>query len=406
MAAARPLLPSSKVVASSFIDVVDNEDNNIVGGPPLTHKMPLTYKMTKSHKSSPGRQQCKNPSYRHNNNTKKKLYCNTPSPKSHSPSSLTTDNNIFKKIVQHCNINKSIDYDRHTKIIKIKRTDNNRDTHKITRIDLDEVSISSSCMTADEDIPSSKGRKKKNVSRSYHSAPSNLGIIRRIRLDYRLDPGRLGMDVTNDDYCIEGEYEVSKCNKGSRHRSHSFDCNYNTPIDDKYEDFGIERKLIELKSHKHSNHSRAKKQVRINNKLDENRKDDQQVYGSSSLWKTKVMSILRGGISGTTNKPNEARDEMIPGLIMASSFTPTSSEDEMECPLTPEETHLFFAWQHARFRNTTKVVVAPSPTVEAAATTRVNKKNYEDVLSIASSSGDKTIPMDNRKRQLRQGFSF
>ena len=172
--AARPLL-SSKVVASSFIDVVDNEDN--IGGPPLTHKMPITHKMTtKSHKSSPSRQQRKNQSYRHNNNTKKKLCCNTPSPKSHSPSSLTTDNNIFKKIVQHCNINKSIDYDHHTKITKIKRTDNNIDTHKITRIDLDEVSISSSCMTADEDIPSSKGRKKKNVSRSYHSAPSNLCI--------------------------------------------------------------------------------------------------------------------------------------------------------------------------------------------------------------------------------------
>jgi len=243
-------------------------------------------------------------------------------------------------------------------------------------------------MTADEkDIPSSKGRKKKNISRSYHSAP-------------RLN--QMGMDVTNDDYCIEGEYEVSN-KKGSRYRSHSFDCNYNTPIDDKYEDFGIERKLIELKSHKHSNHSRVKKQVRINNKLDDNRKDGQQVYGSSSLWKNKVMSILCGGISSTT-KPNEEQDEMIPGLIMAS-FTPTSSEDEMECPLTPEETHLFFfAWQHARFRHTTKVVVAPSPTTKA--TTRVNKKNHEDILSVASSSGDKTIPMDNRKRQLRQGFSF
>jgi len=92
----------------------------------------------------------------------------------------------------------------------------------------------------------------------------------------------MGMDVTNDDYCIEGEYEVSN-KKGSRYRSHSFDCNYNTPIDDKYEDFGIERKLIELKSHKHSNHSRVKKQVRINNKLDDNRKDGQQVYGSIEL---------------------------------------------------------------------------------------------------------------------------
>ena len=212
------------------------------------------------------------------------------------------------------------------------------------------------------------------------------------------------MDVTNDDYCIEGEYEVSKRNKGSRHRSHSFDCNYSTPIDDKYEDFGIERKLIELKSHKHSNHNRVKKQVRTNTgtKSDDNRKDDQQVYGRSSLLKA-IMSILRGGISSTT-KLNEARDEMIPGLIMASSFTPTTSEDEMECLLTPEETHLFFAWQHARFRHTTKVVVSPSPTTKA--TTRVNKKNHEDILSIASSSGDKTIPMDNRKRQVRQGFSF
>ena len=395
MAAARPLLPSSKVVASPF---TTTEDNTVVEGPPLTHKMPtITHKMsTKSHKSSPGRQQRKNPSYRHNNNTKKKLCCNTPSSKSHSPSSLTKDNNIFKKIV--CNINKSVDNDQLTKITKIKRTDNNRDIHKITRIDLDEVSVSSSCMTADEDIPSSKGRKKKNVSRSYHSAPSNLK-------DY---PGRLltqmGMDVTNDDYCIEGEYEVSKRNKGSRHRSHSLDCNYNTPIDDKYEDFGIERKLIESKTHKHSNHSRVKKQVRTNtgtSKSDDNRKDDQQVYGSSSLLKAKVMSILRGGISSTT-KPNKAQGEIIPGLIMASFITPTTSEDEMECPLTPEETHLFLAWQHARFRHTTKVVVAPS----LKATTRVNKKNYEDVLSIASSSGDKTIPMDNRKRQLRQGFSF
>ena len=73
----------------------------------------------------------------------------------------------------------------------------------------------------------------------------------------------MGMDVTNDDYCIEGEYEVSKRNKGSRHRNHSFDCNYSTPIDDKYEDFGIERKLIELKPHKRSN--RVKKQVRLIN---------------------------------------------------------------------------------------------------------------------------------------------
>ena len=43
------------------------------------------------------------------------------------------------------------------------------------------------------------------------------------------------------------------------------------------------------------------------------------------------MSILRGGIS-STSKPNEAQDEMIPGLIMTSLRLLELMQGELDWP--------------------------------------------------------------------------
>lgn len=282
-------------------------------------------------------------------------------------------------------------------------------------VDVDEVSVNPS-LHYDEKHWAQR-RKTKD------SAPTEtkLSQLSLERLDAEQLLSQLGMDVKEEDYCLEGEFTTTT----RPSRCHSYDCNYSHPLESVYEDFGIERKLVELKRPDEMHDKKKRTRVRSMKKMvgrslgnigytnladekDSNRKHhhDQHVHGGKSsnnmVLKTKVLSVLRG------NRHN--RKDKVPEQIIAT-ITPTASEDDAvdHCPISPEDMRLLYRWQTARVRSANNGgVEAPVArrTAAASAMSSGNKMNYEDVLSIAS-CGEKTALMDNRRqRRHRQGFSF
>lgn len=366
-------------------------------------------------------------SYRQNNNhhspmsitSKKKRVGNTSLPASRSSPLLALHKNTFRNVRVNETFKSDNDTSDDTKLenerklvvlqqetqlhgspITSSKTKNELfKKEKITLIDLDdEVSCDSSCAfpTTDEEISPPRKRGGRN-SRGHHSAPNRLDSERLL--------SQMGMNVSEEDYCIEGEFEKH------RSRCHSYDCNYKQPLDDAYEDFGIERRLVVLNPPGH-----AKKQQRNQrgSKLAISSLDDacdrshEEISGNSNEKDShpakdkilsRIVSILRVGGGSTSSRRNRKGNGngSIPEQIVAP-ITPTSSDDDIDYPLTPEENCLFFKWQTARMRSANESRGdQPVP----------KKKNCEDVMSIsASSCGDKTAPMDNRRRHHRQGFSF
>jgi len=323
-----------------------------------------------------------------------------------------------------------------------------------------------------------------------------LGEIERGMLDAERLLSQMGMDVSEEDYCIEGEFGTPSRTTGSsrsyrhnyggggstgrtggndgnyggiRNRCHSYDCNYDHPLERAYEDFGVERKLVELnpsssppvrgptdKSRHARQHGRVRSPVRSmkklvrhslanignNNNNNNNNNNDQNQdsnvkspsknnnNNNNKVLKTKVLSILCGKGLMKQQRPK------VPQQIVATSISTTPSQDENNhmvmndnVEMTLEDMQLLYRWQNARcgvrVRNyydsgsgscsNEKMInldtdEGPTTTTRAAATTTTNPlgsaMNFEDVLSITSSCGDKTLPMDNRRKCLRTGFSF
>ena len=200
-----------------------------------------------------------------------------------------------------------------------------------------------------------KTTKAAGVSMS-RSAPTD---IRSARLDSERLLNQMGMDVTEDDYCIEGEY--------------SYDCNYNHRLERAYEEFGVERKLVELRRHPQQD---KRKEVTFDiDSSNPDRRDSYHVRGKLSN-QSKVLKAL-SVLSGKRSK--------VPDQIAL-----TASEDsDVDCPMTMENIQLLHKWQSARIQ-TTKLL---------------RRKKVEDFLSNTSSGGDETAPMDNRKSH-RRGVSF
>lgn len=246
---------------------------------------------------------------------------------------------------------------------------------------------------------------------------------------------QMGMHVTEEDYCIEGEFGWSRI------RAHYG--NYDSSPENAHEAFGTEgRTPDELKRQKPP--SREEKRPRGKNKIrttlvggvrwlvgstvgniganadggtpdgndgahargrvahDKSRNNDGRVQRKGS----RILSILRCG---------NGRNDEIPDQIVATTITPASSGDAEECcpmdtageecPMTLDDMRLLYRWQIARARSGADGVDAVRGSM-AAAFPGGRRSGAEDVLSITSSCGDKTAPVNNRRRHHRPGFSF
>lgn len=247
---------------------------------------------------------------------------------------------------------------------------------KISRIDLDEVSAITD-----------------STERRVHSAPSSSTFVQRMCTEQLLS--QMGMDVTDEDYCVEGAF-------GNRQRRHSYDCkkgrtvdcNYNHPIPDAYEEFGIERKLVRLAAQRVEDNTAKHQKTLVKSSL----RNKSIISSDESIKKSlsnKMFVSLQNLGSGILRK------RMWSGNKIPNNITPTSSTDETEVPLTPEENYLCFKWQVARSARERFVI-------DGIPTQPCKKINHDDVLSNNSSScgDDKTAHMDNRGRSHRRGCSF
>lgn len=280
---------------------------------------------------------------------------------------------------------------------------------KSAPVDID--TVSSSSLSRLELTQMSVARKERDGISTSRSVPTEAKLAERLDTERLLN--QMGMDVTEVDYCIEGEF-TSIQNNRPKIRCHSYDCNYNHPLDSAYEDFGVERKLVNLKQPSEDNKKKRtsvrsmKKMVRggLANIGNHNHSDGRDSNGklhrghphvhdvkssNNNALKTKVLSLLRGNRQGTKSN--------VPEQIIAT-IIPTSSEDNnVECQITLDDMRLMHRWQSARIRSTYGNIEVSRTTPSAG------KRNVEDVLSITSSCGEKTAPMDNRRRCRPSGFS-
>mmetsp|Transcript_21187 Transcript_21187/g.36427 ORF Transcript_21187/g.36427 Transcript_21187/m.36427 type:complete len:603 (+) Transcript_21187:100-1908(+) len=256
---------------------------------------------------------------------------------------------------------------------------------------------------------------------STRSAPTEAELheLNQARFDRERLLNQMGMDVTEDDYCIEGEFASNHNNRHVRGRSQSYDCNYNHPLDSEFEEFGVERKLFvnnqppEECNEKKWTRARWMKTVRrtlgkVGTKKHHNRDStnnaDKQSNNKIKASKKKVLSVVGG-----KNRPgakSKVPDQIV-ALSSPTSFatiTPTTSEDHEDWAMSPEETRLLYRWQTARIRSHTDEIILPpleQNRRKDSSSQGKTRNAIEDVLSITSSCGDKTAPMDNRRRHKR-----
>lgn len=336
----------------------------------------------------------------------------------------------------------------------------NNSTHKSAPVDIDEFD-EEILRRHDEDLKMRRSLSAERARRpsakiigstmTHDSAPSK--DIRSESGLERLDAERLlsqmGMDVTEEDYCIEGEFSRRRNHRETKSRCHSYDCNYvGICLERAYEDFGVERQLTELKRPPERLEARDRKKrsgLRVRSvkkivreslgsfvgncsSLDDGRANGvsnrkhrrgNMVHnrGKSSpsnakinvASKTKVIAKALCCVNRRDGTKEDCRVPIPEQIVATTIITPTNSEDHADnggCPITPEDMRLLYRWQTARVRGAS----ATDEGIEARITTIATssgRKNYEDVLSITSSCGDKTAPVDNRRGgRHRQGCSF
>lgn len=206
----------------------------------------------------------------------------------------------------------------------------------------------------------------------YYSAPIETELCSRDR-----SLSQMGMEVTEDDYCIEGEYMA-----------------------------------MQLPPHPHQPQRLSGR--RGSKKLNESAslvKDMAPKIRSKScspkVLKTKVLSAFRGGNNNTTNDASGNNKKKIPNHI-AIALTSSTSEDTAEDQLSRGELTMLYKWQQARCRNAvpsfdTTCNKDGSVQIE----TSIAAKISEDVLSMTEKSvGDNTVLADNRQCSLRRQVSF
>jgi len=228
----------------------------------------------------------------------------------------------------------------------------------------------------------------------YHSAP----IETELRPDQSLS--QMGMEVTEEDYCIEGEY--------------------------------MARQFQQLQEQQQQQQEHIVSGCSSNQRKGSNKKFSESVFSmkelakgleglstrkkpcSPKVIKTKVLSALRRGSGSDNNATTDASDKKkkIPHQI-AITVTPSTSEDTGDDHLSLEDMQLLYKWQHARCRNDFNQFLSRRRVVSCNTDddcTRVEmaitKKTSEDVMSITSSVGDRTVLVDNRRCSIQRQVSF
>lgn len=190
----------------------------------------------------------------------------------------------------------------------------------------------------------------------YYSAPIETELCSRDR-----SLSQMGMEVTEDDYCIEGEYMA-----------------------------------MQLPPHQPQRLSGRRGASSIKDLAPKTRSKS----CSPKVLKTKVLSAFRGG--NNTTKDASGKKKKIPNQI-AIGVTPSTSEDTAEDQLSIDEMTMLYKWQQARCRNAvpsfnTTCNKDGSVQIETA----IASKKSEDVLSMTESVGDNTVLADNRQGSLRR----
>mmetsp|Transcript_17769 Transcript_17769/g.26507 ORF Transcript_17769/g.26507 Transcript_17769/m.26507 type:complete len:581 (-) Transcript_17769:80-1822(-) len=227
----------------------------------------------------------------------------------------------------------------------------------------------------------------------YHSAP----IETELRPDQSLS--QMGMEVTEEDYCIEGEYmarqfqQLQEQQQEEEHTASGCSSNQRKGSNKKFSESVFSMK--ELAKGLEGLSTRKKP-------------------CSPKVIKTKVLSALRRGSGSDNNATTDASDKKkkIPHQI-AITVTPSTSEDTGDDHLSLEDMQLLYKWQHARCRNDFNQFLSRRRVVSCNTDddcTRVEmaitKKTSEDVMSITSSVGDRTVSVDNRRCSIQRQVSF
>ena len=226
----------------------------------------------------------------------------------------------------------------------------------------------------------------------------NLLSNRKSCLDSERVLSQLGMDVREDDYCIEGEYSLCRSNQKGHRRAGSGRWNYHQrkPSD------GMGRKKVGIEEVVAAS-GKEQGSRRRGSKLGDNIKESMKRIGSiiklsdddDSLAEkkqrnapkgTKVLSMFRG-----YQKANASSS--IPHSI---TITPTSSEDH---EITSNELELINQWQKARARCIVEQSSLNKSKLGGSQHTSKAKHTRGDsgVISTAGSLvSDKTDQVDNR----------
>ena len=227
----------------------------------------------------------------------------------------------------------------------------------------------------------------------YHSAP----IETELRPDQSLS--QMGMEVTEEDYCIEGEYmarqfqQLQEQQQQEEHIVSGCSSNQRKSSNKKFSESVFSMK--ELAKGLEGLSTRKKP-------------------CSPKVIKTKVLSALRRGSGSDNNATTDASEKKkkIPHQI-AITVTPSTSEDTGDDHLSLEDMQLLYKWQHARCRNDFNQFLSRRRMVSCNTDddcTRVEmaitKKTSEDVMSITSSVGDRTVSVDNRRCSIQRQVSF
>ena len=134
---------------------------------------------------------------------------------------------------------------------------------------------------------------------------------------------------------------------------------------------------------------------------------------SPKVIKTKVLSALRRGSGSDNNATTDASDKKkIPHQI-AITVTPSTSEDTGDDHLSLEDMQLLYKWQHARCRNDfnqflsrRRVVSCNTDDDCTRVGTAITQMTSENVMSMISSVGDRTMSMDNQRCSIKRQVSF
>jgi len=231
-----------------------------------------------------------------------------------------------------------------------------------------------------------------HYSVGYYSAPIEM----ELRPDRSLS--QMGMEVTEEDYCIEGEYMSRQFQQQQQHQQQ-----HNVPVCTSNPRKGgkkLSESVFSIKELAKGLESSARSKP-----------------CSPKVIKTKVLSALRkvgsGGELNVTKDASGGSKKKIPHQIDIA--VSPSSEETAEDRLSLDDMEMLYKWQKARCRKDVSRFSSSRGGGVSCNTdddcthneTAITKTTMsEDVMSITSSVGDRTVSVDNRRRSMKRQVSF